>query len=483
MTETFRRDHGWVSKTDVTTYLRCPYTYSLLWRGEISRDEIFDESLRELMAEGVAFHEQVDASAPPIEVGSKEELRALFAAGVTLYHTPTYSNPQLKIVGQPDGIDGAEGLMVPIEFKMHKDVSAIDELELAFYWLLLAPQRTRHDESPRGIVVVRRDQAPVSVKVEIGANRIARVRELLAEIRAARETPVAPRICGCNVCANVRRAEVRAYAAEHRDVTMLLGIARSVAEALEAAGVADYEDLARRDPAELVERVRAAGCRCSAEEVRRWQHHARAYEEGRAQFFGDPPPIGTDFIALDLEYLVPPFGEMLWLSGVSVVTGGRGLAHQFLAEDATAASERKAVAYLADVLAAHRDLPVVTWNGRSADCPVLRKAAARCHMADPMEGRRHEDLYLYAKGAVRLPTPSFKLKELADYFAIPRLAKIGGGQQAVMIFRQLVTTSDREERRHLRDLLLAYNKDDLDVLAAVARELREASAASLLRVS
>jgi hypothetical protein len=61
------RGQGWVTKTDLTTYLRCPYTYSLLWRGEITAEEIFDEALRELLLEGVAFHEQVDASVPPVE--------------------------------------------------------------------------------------------------------------------------------------------------------------------------------------------------------------------------------------------------------------------------------------------------------------------------------------------------------------------------------------------------------------------------------
>jgi len=466
------REQGWVTKTDVTTYLRCPYTYSLLWRGEISRNEIFDEVVRGLLVEGVAFHEQVDTSVPPIDVGSPEQLAALFAAGVTLYHTPVYGNAALMIAGQPDGIDPAKGLMVPIEFKMHKDVSAYDVLELAFYWLLLAPQRKRDDEPPRGIVVLRREGMPVSINVEIPRHRIARVLQLLDEIRAARHTAVAPRMCGCNVCANVRREEVRTYAAAHKDVTMLHGVSRAFAEALKAVGVADYEDLAHRDPVELAERVSEAGPRCSPQQVCLWQHHARAYQEGCAQFFGDPLPVGADFMALDLEYLTPPLGEMLWLAGVLVVTEGHGEVHQFLADDATLGSERLAVGYLTDVFDAHRDLAVVTWNGKAADCPVLRKAAARCGMADPMEGMQHEDLYWYTKKAVRLPTPLFKLKELADYFAIPRLADIGGGLQAQMIFRQLVATFDQEKRRQLQDQLFDYNQDDLAVLVGVTDELR-----------
>jgi len=108
--------------------------------------------------------------------------------------------------------------MVPIEFKMHRDVSVMDELELAFYWLLLSPRRTREDE-PRGIVVLCREGMPVSVDVMIAPDRIKRVVELLAKVRAARKERVAPRICGCNVCAKVRREEVRAYTAEHKNLT------------------------------------------------------------------------------------------------------------------------------------------------------------------------------------------------------------------------------------------------------------------------
>jgi len=51
--------------------------------------------------------------------------------------------------------------------------------------------------------------------------------------------------------------------------------------------VTDYEDLAARDPEELVEQVRETGRNCSLEQVTRWQFHARAYQEGCAQFLVD----------------------------------------------------------------------------------------------------------------------------------------------------------------------------------------------------
>jgi len=58
-------NQDWVTKTELMTYVRCPYTYSLLHRGEIDRSDLFDEFLLELLAEGKEFHDRVDATALP----------------------------------------------------------------------------------------------------------------------------------------------------------------------------------------------------------------------------------------------------------------------------------------------------------------------------------------------------------------------------------------------------------------------------------
>ncbi len=464
-------DQDWVTKTDLMTYVRCPYTYSLLYRGEIDRSELFDEFLLELLAEGVEFHDQVDATAPLVELTSEAGLDELLAADVTVLHPPVSFNDKLKICGMPDGIDPRGGAFWPIEYKTHKNVHLYDEIELAFYWLLLSPRRTRGVRDPRGIVVLRRDGEPYPVEVVLTPHRFAQVRRLVSEVRQARDTPVQPRFCGCHVCSNVRRDEVRASATERRHVSLLFGVGREYERALASAGVGDYLGLLAREPDELAVTISLSSrLRCSASMIKKWQHHARAYRDSVAQFFGDPLRLGDAFIAVDLEYLTPPFGERVWLVGAAVVSESvPPQVHQFWASD-TDAAERKVLAELTLLLDAHPELPVVTWSGGAADLPVMRKAATRLGVPDPLADREHFDLFVWAQRSLRLPVPSLSLEELAEYFAVPHHSDIAGGMEAQLLYRKLLT-GPRAGRSTVKRRLLSYNRDDLDATVAVAREL------------
>ena len=85
------------------------------------------------------------------------------------------------------------------EAKSHRDMKRSDELELAFYWLLLAPYRAAPKADPRGVLILRRDGAPVEVEIEITENLgLAEARRLIAEVRHVRGAHgVRPRMCGC----------------------------------------------------------------------------------------------------------------------------------------------------------------------------------------------------------------------------------------------------------------------------------------------
>ena len=172
---------SWVTKSDLSRYVRCPYSWWLLDSGRIPFEETVDEFQAALVAGGVEFQDQVEAAAAPLEV-APGELKRLLRQDIRTLGTPTFENRRLRIKGRPDGIDAARGALYPIEVKSHKAVTALDELELAFYWLLLEPLRTRRDVSPRGLVVLRRQGKAVTVEVAIGQHRLDRVAELLAEI-------------------------------------------------------------------------------------------------------------------------------------------------------------------------------------------------------------------------------------------------------------------------------------------------------------
>lgn len=239
-----RRSDGknseWVTKTDVSRCFRCPYAFWLIDSGQISPKDTVSEFELELISEGAEFHEAVTQSAEPMDIGTVTDFSAIAEAvdsDVLLLDTPDLENPTLKIRGRPDGVDPAGGAFLPVEIKSHKSVQRIDELELAFYWLLLEPQRTRQSE-PKGILVLRREDRQEQVEVPIRAHRFDEVRELVERVRTIRREGVRPRICGCTVCRGLRAEDVLAATQLRKDLTLVFGIGPAYATALESVGIA-----------------------------------------------------------------------------------------------------------------------------------------------------------------------------------------------------------------------------------------------------
>jgi uncharacterized protein YprB with RNaseH-like and TPR domain len=77
-------------------------------------------------------------------------------------------------------------------------------------------------------------------------------------------------------------------------------------------------------------------------------------------------------------------------------------------------------------------LPVVTWNGNSADVPAVRKATARAgdHRGLELLAGRQLDLYLWTRRNLLLPIPGLGLKEVGEYFGLLRESGISSGLAA-----------------------------------------------------
>ncbi|MGH3442404.1 MAG: TM0106 family RecB-like putative nuclease, partial [Nitriliruptorales bacterium] len=407
----------------------------------------------------------------PIEV-EPEDWKILRSTDIRVLGTPMFENRDLRIFGTPDGIDAAGGALIPIEIKSHKDVQRTDELELAFYWLLLQPQRRRR-VPPRGLLILRRDDGAEEVEVPLREHRFDEVRRLLREIREARRRGVEPRICGCNVCSKVRRDEVTAAARSRADLTLIRGIGWAYAPALEQLGIRTWRDLMHCDPVQIIGGMRERGYSISNWHIDGWKHHAASYATGAPVVFGAGGPLPEAFIALDLEYI--PEG-LLWLIGLSVQKPGR-CEHRFMWADRPR-DVKANLAELATVLRAHESLPVLTWSGDSADVPVLRSAAERYKMPEvmaPIEGR-HLDLYDYVGRNLRLPIPRFGLKDVGAYFGVPRISNVSDGLEALYLYEQYARAKGRRKAL-LREQLIAYNRDDLDTLVEVAGRIRDLSSA------
>jgi predicted RecB family nuclease len=454
-----------VSKSDVVSYLRCPYAFGQIDSGALAPQEAIDALGERLIDEGVAFESSVTADVVPLP--PELDLAAAFLTETRIYGLPLLRNEALALHGIPDAVDTGGGALIPVEVKSHREVRRTDELELAFYWRLLAPYRTVEAGLPRGRLILRRDDAPFETEVRLTPERFAELDVVVAQVRDARRHGVRPRVCGCTVCSGPLRDQIAKQTWAGRDLTLLWGIARQIATHLEALGITDFDALDQHDPAQVAADLCARRVSVSAAQVKGWIEHARSYRENRAVMFGPPPPIGSSFIALDLEY-----DPSVWLTAVMICDGGLREHNYFWADNP--GEEREALMGLEAILATYPELPVVTWAGTSADLPHLRYAAQRHGLGRIYAevNARHVDLFQHAARTMRIPDPELSLKAVADYFGVPTISEISNGLEAQFVYAQYRSCRDPEERARLQADLIAYNRDDVEATAAMARIMR-----------
>lgn len=454
------RPNNWVTKTDLTRYLRCPYSFWLWSTGQIGHKELVDDLGARLISEGTEFDKSLREASTEVDVPDVEEL---FAQEVRVLQSQRYENAALQIRGVPDGIDTGQGALVPIEIKAHKVVQKTDRLELGFYWLLLAPYRTR-EIAPRGVLLLRGadGEPPTEVDVELSPALLNEVEGLIVEVRRTKKaTEILPQICDCPYC-RTHQDEIEANT-PRSDLTRIWGIQRTYARHLQSIGIVNLEQLKVCDPEAVAASMKARKWGVSKRTVESWMRHAESYErEGPVVF--EAIEIPRSYIALDLEYLP----NHVWLIGGSVVDGDDRSDFAWWSdspEDEGANLDR-----LRTLVEMHPDKPLLTWAGLSADLPQLRLALGRCGGDDGFLGA-HVDLYQVACRSIRLPLAGLGLKDVAQYFGLTRASDVGSGMEAQFMYQQYLGAKPRQ-KKELRTELLAYNKDDIDTLIETAELMR-----------
>jgi predicted RecB family nuclease len=464
------RTGDWVSKTDLLRFLRCPYAFVQVDRGLLLPEDLIDPLSQQLIDDGNEFHRAVLTETIPLP--DSTDLIAAFAGDSTLVGIPVLRNEGLMLRGAPDGVIADRGGLVPIEIKSHKDLRHTDLLELAFYWLLLEPYRTRTNVQPRGRMLLRRDGIAKPVDVDLTDSLFAELRNLLTQLRLARRQGVRPRVCSCTACRGPLREQVARLTREGKDLTMIWGINRTLAPALEDLGLSDYDALVDCDPSEVRLGLRTRKLFRSIAQVEQWRKHALAYRRADVVIFGPPAPVAEKFIAIDLEY-----DSFIWLTGILISDGERRERLSLWADNAR--EEKCNLLELAEIVRSNPGLPVLTWSGTSADMPHLRDAAHRHKLGGELQPiyDRHIDVCLYMARSVRLPQPSLSLGPVAAYFGIPKTSTVAGGLEAMVMFATYQRTRNKAERRRLRNELTLYNCDDLEQLAGAHLAIRELQSA------
>lgn len=459
-----KEEPAWVTKTNVTDYERCPRAYWLVANGLITREEMFANETRVRLDAGVEFERRVVTNARPAEADG-------FALSVDgrprlLLGTGMFVNESRGLRGEPDGVETGTGSWAPIEIKDHLKVSRLDKIELAFYWLLLEPYRTDRTATPHGYVQLR--GAEQAERVELRAQLFRTVDRSIGAVRQTRSGPE-PRPCrGCYVCLVTHPPDPARFPKEE-DLTRLHDIGPARARQLELIDVRTPTDLLSVGTDEILERKKGRGWRFGRSHIDGWIAHAQALEAGKSVLYGVPLRLPSQFIAFDLEYLQPPDGDEIWLAGMLTSSGELT---QFWSRKSS--KEHELVQSLAEYWDSRPDAMMVTWSGKSADLPALRRAAQRTGIDCVPDPERHFDLRYWAVQNLRIPTNSFELKDVAPYFGLLRTEHdIQEGRAAARLYSEARRSWNPWTRHRTRARLERYNQDDLRAVVGMVEVFRQ----------
>lgn len=458
----------WVCKSDVIACQKCRYAFWLVDKGEVDLDAILGDLHNSMLERGIAFEREVVREATPIAVSAKDVPAFLQQSTATLLQVPMLENRELRLYGKPDGIEARRGALVPVEVKWHKNVRRTDLLELAFYWLLLEPYRTRRSR-PRGQLILRSSSGDEDVvDVQIEDRHFDSVRLLIDEVRHIRHRGVIPEMCSCEVC--MTRPEVVEIARKRNAASLVYGIAAERAKALASLGVRTLDDIIACDDRAVVTGLAERKHFVTAYTVREWKHHARSYVDGLPRIFGPDRLDLASFIAVDFEYDSFCPGS-IYLIGAAAVQDAHVTVKQWWGDTGKTIAKN-----LEDFLAwtaAQEGFPIITWAGDMAEVPELTKAAEMYNLESEARAAlsRQRDVFRFVERNVRLPVPDLSLKLVASYFRIPRASTIGSGMEAMSMWIKYQRSRRAATKKRIRNALLEYNRDDLHALIEVTRRI------------
>ncbi|MFC1903233.1 TM0106 family RecB-like putative nuclease [Chloroflexota bacterium] len=458
---------SWVSKMDITQFLRCKYRVFVMHNRNLVLDELRNPVIiQSLLNKGRQFEGNLISQMSFEPVAS---LESVLEKDVIFRSSELIQNQELGIRGIVDLIRTGKGELYPIEIKYHKDITRMDRLELAFYWKLLEPLRMGKPSS-KGYVLLSTGEL---VEVILTSEDFIELDNLIVEVRKVKEDRAEPVLGSeCKLC-RLYQVECLPQAREKGSLTLIHGIASTRQEELYSLGLRDIQALATVNTSELHQAwhqlTRYAP---SIEEIHRMQIHAKALKEQKPIYFGVVPPFGDELLILDLEY---DNFLCIWLIGILISSKGDIRYYQLFADEM--AEEKEILNSFTELLNEYTTHQVVTWDGLRADIPQLNAAWRRYDLSkdklDELE-HRHFDLYNFFLRNCRFPLGSFGLKEIDEYLGFRR--KLGGmdGLEAQMLYHQYlnITNHSSQERSRIKQLLLDYNREDLEALLFVLNRLR-----------
>jgi predicted RecB family nuclease len=458
----------WISKQDLVEYLRCKYRVFLSFSTGIPIPDMKETALLQLMLEkGLEFESGVVEDIRPREVHSREAIEPLAKETLVVQIPKIFRNHELGIQGIPDLINTEKGKFIPIEIKNHKEVTDSDELELAFYWLLLDPLRKKKIR-PKGYIVLNTGEV---AEVNLTKEHLWDVEFYLDDLRKLSKTEVEPVLSHeCKQCKLSK--DCREKVVTSGGLSIIYNVSYARERQFKDIGIDNISKLMQANEEEVNSKLIARfGNTPGVNEIFRMKCHALSISSGKPFFFGDKEQArniaASPFLVLDLEYDVE---SLIWLVGVAIQTGNKITYQQYFAEKSNLDEERRILRSLIDVIERRRSYLVFTYSGISADIPQLRAAWLR----QGLPGRplshlmeMHVDACQFVQRNFRFPMKSLGLNGMEEYLGIHRSSGISGGLEAVALYKRCVRTKDDAIKQQLLD----YNREDIDSTLKVVNRI------------
>lgn len=458
----------WVTKTNVTDHARCPRAWWLIAHGKISHEDAISPHDLANVEAGVEFERDIVDCARPLDPGELAAGVEVSAAGQfpLVLQTGLWTNHDLGLRGEPDGIEIASGAWAPVEVKHHSRATPLDRLELAFYWMLLEPQREVSPPSPHGYLILGGPDGPFEpVRIDLQPSHFAKVRQHIDAVRLARIGSEPPGCGRCHVCRRLRPPIAMSYDDWSNDLGALFGLGYNRALQLAMVGIKTSTDLLDAGVEDILDRIHGRRWSIGRYQVDGWFAHAHAWAANQPVIYGDPRPMPEDYTTFDLEYLRQ--GE-IWLAGMQPSDGALTQIWAWTADEETDLMRK-----VNDYWTARPGALMATWWGKGADLPALKRATERTGVAFDLSSVSHFDLFHWAMGHLRLPVRGLSLKNIASYFGLSDATHgISAGDEAVEIYLRARAQRSKADRGRARAMLEAYNADDLASLAKLIETLR-----------
>ncbi len=383
---------------------------------------------------------------------------------------------EVEIVGDPDFLICVEGVYTIRDVKLARRINETDhpgilrQLEL-YGWLF---QKT-FGTPPSRIEIYTGKNESVRVDFDGGSQALAELEKILG-IKNLSEPPYSPvGWSKCNPC--TFKSVCWETAEKNRDVALVYGVDQSLARALRAQGVLNFDQLVSQfDVTSLAEFKRPRGEKMqrvgkSAENIIQM---ARSLISGKEIKLASPElPVAENYAMFDLEGLPPHMDDLqkIYLWGIQVYgvrSGGFLPAIAGFGEDGDRDGWIKFLENADTIFCQFGEIPFIHWHHYEAT--NIKMYIERFGDPSGVAERVLEnmvDILPLVKKCVALPLPSYSLKAVEKYIGFKRTQDEFGGDWSIAKYIEATETNDHDLRQKTMDAILTYNKEDLAATWAV----------------